>query len=120
MLKGRWHSSAMVLGFALGGFFDGILRHQILQWRHLLSLVPEVSSLRVQVLWDGYFHALMYLLAAVSLWALWAARAAPGERRGLPTWTPFSSDFGSGMWSIACSLTRRSASTGSSSTVPTR
>lgn len=39
-----------VLGFALGGFFDGILLHQILQWHHLLSLVPAVDSLRLQVL----------------------------------------------------------------------
>lgn len=44
---------AIVLGFALGGFFDGILLHQILQWYHLLSLVPAVDSIRLQVLWDG-------------------------------------------------------------------
>ena len=29
-----------VLGFSLGGFFDGILLHQVLQWHHLFSLVP--------------------------------------------------------------------------------
>ena len=29
-----------VLGMALGGFFDGILLHQVLQWHHFLSLVP--------------------------------------------------------------------------------
>jgi len=68
----RW---AALLGFALGGFFDGILLHQILQWHHVLSLVPSVQSLRAQILWDGYFHALMYLVAAVSLWGLWRNRA---------------------------------------------
>lgn len=68
----RW---GVVLGFALGGFFDGILLHQILQWHHLLSLVPGVDSLRLQVLWDGYFHALMYLVAALALWGLWRSRA---------------------------------------------
>lgn len=26
-----------LLGFALGGFFDGILLHQVLQWHHLLD-----------------------------------------------------------------------------------
>jgi uncharacterized membrane protein len=67
----RW---AAVLGFALGGFFDGILLHQILQWHHLLSLVPGVDSLRLQVLWDGWFHALMYLIAAAGLWGLWRSR----------------------------------------------
>jgi uncharacterized membrane protein len=63
-----------VLGFALGGFFDGILLHQILQWHHLLSLVPGLDDLRLQVLWDGYFHALMYLIALAGLWGLWRAR----------------------------------------------
>lgn len=75
MWKSAWAGWATVLGFALGGFFDGILLHQILQWHHLLSLVPAVSSIRMQVLWDGYFHALMYLIAAVGLWGLWRARA---------------------------------------------
>lgn len=27
------------IGFSLGGFFDGILLHQVLQWHHLLSRV---------------------------------------------------------------------------------
>jgi len=74
MFKTPWIRWATVVGFALGGFFDGILLHQILQWHHLLSLVPEVSSLRFQVLWDGYFHALMYVIAAAGLWGLWRAR----------------------------------------------
>ncbi len=26
-----------ILGFSLGGFFDGILLHQVLQWHHLFS-----------------------------------------------------------------------------------
>lgn len=69
--SGRW---AALLGFALGGFFDGILLHQILQWHHLLSLVPGMADIRLQVLWDGYFHALMYVLAALALWGLWRAQ----------------------------------------------
>jgi uncharacterized membrane protein len=75
----RWSA---VLGFALGGFFDGILLHQILQWHHLLSLVPEAGSLRMQVVWDGYFHALMYAIAVLALWGLWRTRhsAASGAR----------------------------------------
>jgi uncharacterized membrane protein len=32
-------------GPCLGGFFDGILLHQILQWHHLLSLVPGADSI---------------------------------------------------------------------------
>ncbi|MCW7538682.1 DUF2243 domain-containing protein [Aquabacterium sp. A7-Y] len=57
--------AAGLVGFALGGFFDGILLHQVLQWHHLLSGLEGEGwqDLRVQVLADGLFHALMYLLA---------------------------------------------------------
>ena len=65
-----WAIWGAVLGFALGGFFDGILLHQILQWHHLLSLVPGLEDIRLQILWDGYFHALMYALAALGLFGL--------------------------------------------------
>jgi uncharacterized membrane protein len=60
-----------VLGFAVGGFFDGILLHQILQWHHLLSAVAAVDDMRLQVLWDGLFHSLMYVIAAAGLVGLW-------------------------------------------------
>lgn len=33
--------SATLLGFGLGGLFDGILLHQVLEWHHLLSLVDQ-------------------------------------------------------------------------------
>lgn len=80
----QWIWAGSVLGFALGGFFDGILLHQILQWHHLLSLVPGIGDLRAQVMWDGYFHALMYVLAALGLWMCWrASRRAPIPGRGL-------------------------------------
>ncbi|TCT02145.1 DUF2243 domain-containing protein [Aquabacter spiritensis] len=75
-VRGLWTAT---LGFALGGFFDGILLHQILQWHHLLSLVPEVADLRLQVLWDGYFHASMYGLAAIALWQLWRRPGQSGR-----------------------------------------
>ena len=74
----RFHWSGYLLGLALGGFFDGILLHQILQWHHLLSGLEGEAfrDIRVQVLADGLFHALMYLVAAVGLWLLWRARDA--------------------------------------------
>lgn len=82
MFKSTWIRWGIVLGVALGGFFDGILLHQILQWHHLLSLVPGLADIRLQVLWDGYFHALMYILAAVSLWGLWRAHRSTEDARG--------------------------------------
>ena len=63
--RDRW--SGYLLGFAFGGFFDGILLHQILQWHHLLSAING-QDIRFQVAADGYFHAFMYVIAAVGLW----------------------------------------------------
>lgn len=81
MWKTPWFRWGAVLGFALGGFFDGILLHQILQWHHLLSLVPGIDDLRMQVLWDGWFHALMYVIALAGLAGLWRL-----HRRGTGQW----------------------------------
>lgn len=59
----------LMIGFALGGFFDGILLHQILQWHHLLSGLddPAASDLRFQIPMDRLFHLLMYLLALLGI-----------------------------------------------------
>ncbi|WOI55854.1 DUF2243 domain-containing protein [Palleronia sp. LCG004] len=94
----RWTRYGLVLGFGLGGFFDGILLHQILQWHHLLSLVPGVDDLRAQVLWDGYFHALMYVIVAAGLFGLWRA-----HRRGATIHGPALYGailMGSGIWHV--------------------
>lgn len=61
-----------LLGVAFGGFFDGILIHQILQWHHLLSAIDS-DNVRLQVMADGLFHALMYVLTLAGLWLLWRA-----------------------------------------------
>jgi uncharacterized membrane protein len=78
----RWIWAGATLGFGLGGFFDGILLHQILQWHHLLSLVPGIADIRMQVMWDGIFHALMYVIAVWGLVALWRAQRGTGVVSG--------------------------------------
>lgn len=92
-----------LLGFALGGFFDGILFHQILQWHHLLSLVEGIGDLAAQVLWDGLFHALMYVLAGAGLWLLWRNRRgldAPGAGAAVVGWGL----VGFGVWNVVDTL----------------
>lgn len=71
----------IIVGVGLGGFFDGILLHQVLQWHHLLSLVPGETfrDLGTQILADGLFHVLMYIVTAAGLWLLWRRRRALGE-----------------------------------------
>ncbi|MDP2212845.1 DUF2243 domain-containing protein [Phenylobacterium sp.] len=89
------------MGFALGGFFDGILLHQILQWHHLLSLTPGID-LRGQILWDGYFHAAMYLLAALALWGLWRTHKAGAPLSGRPLCGALLAGFGA--WHVVDSV----------------
>lgn len=72
-------SAGFLLGFALGGFFDGILLHQVLQWHHLLSNVSAVQDMRMQIMADGVFHVFMYVIAVVALVKLWRARASTTE-----------------------------------------
>jgi uncharacterized membrane protein len=92
-------ASGVVLGVALSGFFDGILLHQILQWHHLLSLVPGPAyrDPRVQIAADGVFHALMYGLAVLGVVMLWAGR---DRRRSndLALWRSVALGFGG--WNI--------------------
>jgi uncharacterized membrane protein len=79
----------ILLGIGLGGFVDGIVLHQILQWHHLLSdegSYPDttVAGLKGNTLADGLFHAATWLAVAIGVLVLW--RRATGSR-GLPSGT---------------------------------
>ncbi|WP_051379031.1 DUF2243 domain-containing protein [Derxia gummosa] len=97
----RLARAVAMLGFALGGFFDGILLHQVLQWHHLLSGLRGApwADLRVQVAADGLFHAAMYAIALAGLWKLWRLRTvtiAPGARER----TAGAALAGFGLWHV--------------------
>ena len=60
----------LLLGIGLGGFVDGILLHQILQWHNMLSNVVEPSALvamKFNMIWDGLFHALTWTTTLVGI-----------------------------------------------------
>ena len=66
---------AVLLGLGLGGFFDGIVLHQILQWHHMVSEVEPVTTvagLEINTLGDGLFHAATYVFTLLGLLMLWA------------------------------------------------
>ncbi|QRM35211.1 DUF2243 domain-containing protein [Microvirga sp. VF16] len=99
--SGRHRWSGYLLGFAFGGFFDGILLHQILQWHHLLSTINS-EDIRFQVAADGYFHALMYVIAAIGLWMLWASRTEPDRPSGRLLFATILIGFG--VWHVVDSV----------------
>ncbi|WP_457798581.1 DUF2243 domain-containing protein [Methylocystis sp. S23] len=73
-------AAGIFLGVGLGGFFDGILFHQLLQWHHMLSNVrptDTVADLQLNTLWDGLFHAFTYVCVAIGLFLLWRAARRP-------------------------------------------
>jgi uncharacterized membrane protein len=66
----------ILLGIGLGGFVDGILLHQILQWHHMLTSegsYPKttVAGLETNTLWDGLFHAATWAAVLAGIWVLW-------------------------------------------------
>lgn len=78
----RLTAAGILLGLGLGGFFDGIVLHQILQWHHMVSNVAAypvttISGLEANTLADGLFHATTYLFTAVGLALLWRAPHGP-------------------------------------------
>lgn len=69
-------SAGLPFGLGLGGFFDGIVLHQVLQWHHMLSSrhpTDDLASFRLNTLWDGLFHGTTYVFVALGLLLLWRA-----------------------------------------------
>jgi uncharacterized membrane protein len=74
--RGPLMAAGTLLGAGLGGFIDGIVLHQLLQWHNMLSArVPptDLYAMKLNMLWDGVFHALVWLLTVAGLVALWRA-----------------------------------------------
>lgn len=77
----------LLSGIGFGGFVDGILLHQMLQWHHLVSDVEPtttVAGLEANTLADGFFHAVTWCVLVVA-WVVtirqWrAGRLAPSRR----------------------------------------
>jgi uncharacterized membrane protein len=63
----------VLLGIGLGGFVDGIVIHQLLQWHHMISSeesVATVAGLEANTLADGLFHAAAWVVTVAGVIAL--------------------------------------------------
>ena len=81
--------AGLLYGLGLGGFVDGIVLHQVLQWHHMVSdtagnPVTTVAGLEVNTMADGFFHIATWLLvvaASIVTIAHWQqGRLAPSWR----------------------------------------
>ncbi len=80
--------AAVLLGIGLGGFFDGIVLHQILQWHHMVSTpVPPttVENLQLNTTGDGLFHAATWIVTLAGVFVLMASNGARGKPGGTRT-----------------------------------
>jgi uncharacterized membrane protein len=85
-------AAGLLLGVGLGGFVDGILFHQILQWHNMLSARypstgtgppagADLASFRrdveVNMFWDGLFHAFTWSTTLLGVGQLFRAGRRP-------------------------------------------
>lgn len=73
-------AAGLLMGTGLGGFVDGILLHQILQWHNMLSARIPPNTLidaKINMFWDGLFHAAVWVLTVIGLTMLWHAGKRP-------------------------------------------
>lgn len=69
-------AAGFLLGVGMGGFFDGILFHQILQIHHMLSniIIPDtVVRIDINMFWDGLFDAFTWAMTMLGIIFLWKA-----------------------------------------------
>ena len=72
----------VIIGIGLGGFVDGIVLHQIAGWHSMGSAVlppSTMEAMRLNMRWDGLFHAGVWLVTLLGVYRLLAA-----ARNGVP------------------------------------
>ena len=77
--------AGIVIGLGIGGFFDGIVLHQILGWHHLICTTSHcqptsISHLKQQNFQDGLFHLAVWFVTVIGIALLYRA----GKQRSDP------------------------------------
>jgi uncharacterized membrane protein len=99
--------AGIILGIGLGGFADGILLHQILQWHNMGSaILPPLTmaAMRQNMVWDGLFHAAMWVIALIGVYLL---RADSRAGTALPSASQFTGELflGWGLFNLVEGIT---------------
>ena len=77
----------LLFGLGFGGFVDGIVLREILQWHHMISGAQSsetLTGLELNVVADGFFHVVTWLLVmagSISTLVSWR------QRRLAPSWS---------------------------------
>ena len=81
--------AGILIGIGMGGFVDGIVLHQLAQWHNMLSNVfppHTMEHMRINMTWDGLFHALTWIVTLVGILLL---RSAAYARAAIPSLQAF-------------------------------
>ncbi|MBM0744213.1 DUF2243 domain-containing protein [Phormidium sp. CLA17] len=68
--------AGLILDIGQGGFFDGIVFHQLLQWHHMFSSIETdrtIAGMELNTVGDGLFHLFDLLLTLTGIFLLWQA-----------------------------------------------
>lgn len=71
--------AGIFLGVGLGGFVDGIVFHQMLQFHNMLTgRIPKdtVANAEINMFWDGIFHSFTWIMTVVGVILLFRAHSA--------------------------------------------
>ena len=82
-------ASGLLYGLGFGGFVDGIVLHQVLQWHHMVSATPDapmttLPGLELNTLADGFFHLATF---AFTFAGMVTALVAWRQGRLAPSWS---------------------------------
>lgn len=80
--------AGILIGIGMGGFFDGIFFHQIIQIHNMVSnrLFPDtVVNAEINMFWDGIFHVFTWVITAFGIGVTWRI----AKRGNVPLVTKF-------------------------------
>jgi uncharacterized membrane protein len=92
--------AGFLIGIGMGGFVDGILLHQILQWHNMVSnWIPPTTmeAMKINMVWDGVFHGFVWLVTFTGILMLWRAAY---QREGIPPFRVFAGQLLAGWGSF--------------------